>query len=203
MRVLSFGCVVEGQGDVVSLPLLLVRLVRDINPNIVPVVSPPVRVKRDRFVADAREFERSLMLASRFAGDRNPVLIVLDSEGSCPAELGPRLLGKARSISAGRPVGCVVAHQEYEAWFLAAPECVRDHFELDATPTPPPDPESKQGVREWIKRQLPRGKTYKETTDQPALTRLLDLEKSRSIPSFDKLYREVARLIQEAEVAGE
>ncbi len=201
MRMLRFGCVVEGQGDVVSLPLLLTRLVKDINPDIVPVVPSPVRVKRDRFVADAQEFERSLVLASQSARDRNPVLIVLDSEGSCPAELGPRLLGKARSICAGRPVGCVVAHQEFEAWFLACPERIRDHFELAVTPTFPNDPESKQGVKEWIKRQLPRGKTYKETTDQPALTRLLDLQKARAIPSFDKLYREVARLAAEFEGA--
>jgi hypothetical protein len=198
MRVVTFGCVVEGQGDVASLPILLQRLAREINKEIVVTVRQPVRVKRDRFVSDDREFERGVILASRSAGDSNPVLILLDSEGYCPAELGPRLLGKARSICAGRPVGCVVAHQEYESWFMAAPEVIRDHFELDETPIPPPDPESRRGAKEWIRQYLPPGKTYRETTHQPVLTKLIDLKKARAIPSFEKMYREVSRLLTEA-----
>ncbi|MBA3973614.1 MAG: hypothetical protein C0504_05255 [Candidatus Solibacter sp.] len=198
MRVIPFGCVVEGQGDVASLPILIERLARVINQEIVVTVRQPVRVKRDRFVSDDREFERGVILASRSAGDGNPVLILLDSEGDCPAELGPRLLGKARAICPGRPVGCVVAHQEYETWFMAAPEAIRDQFKLDKTPIAPQDPESRRGAKEWIKQHLPRGKTYSETTHQHELTKRIDLKKARAIPSFDKLYREVSRLLSEA-----
>lgn len=203
MSVLRFGCVVEGHGEVTSLPVLIPRLVRAVNPNIVPVVPRPVRVKRDRFVSDDTEFERNVLLASESARDRNPILILLDSEGDCPARLGPSLLDKARSICPGRPVGCVIAHQEYEAWFLASPQCIRDHFELAVTPTLLDDPESRRGVKEWIEGHLGRGEKYRETIDQQELTRLIDIEKTRSIPSFDKLYREVVRLIHEAEHAGE
>jgi hypothetical protein len=202
MRVVAVGCVVEGQGDVAALPILIERLARVINKEIVVKVRQPVRVRRDRFISDDREFERGVILASRSAGGRNPLLIVLDSEGGCPAEMGPRLLGKARAICPGRPVGCVVAHQEYETWFMAAPEAIRNHFELAEPPIPTPDPESRRGAKEWIKQHLPRGKTYSETTHQHALTKLIDLNKARAIPSFDKLYREVSRLLAEAIAAG-
>lgn len=201
MSVFRIGCIVEGHGEVASLPVLIPRLVRAVNPNIIPVVPRPVRVKRDRFVSDDREFERNVLLASASAWHRNPILIVLDSEGGCPAEMGPRLLGKARSICPGRPVGCVIAHQEYETWFLASVQGIRDHFELSGTPTPPPNPESRRGAKEWIEGQLWRGEKYRETIDQKELTRRIDIDKTRSIPSFDKLYREVARLVDEFEGA--
>jgi hypothetical protein len=202
MMVVAFGCVVEGQGDVAALPILIERLARAINNEIVVTVRQPVRMKRDRFISDEREFERRVILASRSAGGRNPLLIVLDSEGGCPAEMGPRLLGKARAICPGRPVGCVVAHQEYETWFMAAPEAIRDQFELAKTPIAPQDPESRRGAKEWIKQHLPRGKTYSETTHQHELTKRIDLKKARAIPSFDKLYREVSRLLAEAVASG-
>jgi hypothetical protein len=146
---------------------------------------------------------KSLTYAAEKAGPGHPILILLDSDGECPATLGPEILERAQTICPNRPIGCVVAHQEYEAWFLASPECIRDHFQLSTCPTPPSNPEAKRGIKEWIKAQLPRGSKYSETIDQPALTRLFDIEKSRSIPSFDKLYREVARLIHEAEHAAE
>ncbi len=199
MSVIRFGCVVEGHSEVTSLPILLQRLVRAANPEMVVVVPEPVRVHRDKFIAQTDEMFKKVSLAAGKAGPGHPLLILLDSEGDCPATLGPRIIEQAREICPGRPTGCVIAHQEFESWFLASPYCIREHFRLSAAPEPPDDPESKRGAKEWIKQQLPRGRTYSETIDQPGLTRLFNLQKARSIPSFDKMYREVARLVAEFE----
>ena len=59
----------------------------------------------------------------------------------------------------------------------------------------PPDPEAIRGAKEYLQRQMLPGWVYSETVDQPALTRLLNLELARArSPSFDKLYREVGRI---------
>lgn len=61
--------------------------------------------------------------------------------------------------------------------------------------------QNRSAAKEWIRQHLPRGKTYQETIHQPALTKLIDLQKARAIPSFEKMYREVSRLLAEAGAA--
>lgn len=39
---------------------------------------------------------------------------------------------------------------------------------------------------------------YSPTTDQPALSQIVDLGQARSSPSFDKLIRELSRLLTPA-----
>lgn len=42
-------------------------------------------------------------------------------------------------------------------------------------------------------------RTYKETVDQRAMTAVFDLDEARAVsPSFDKLWREVERLVASA-----
>ena len=53
--------------------------------------------------------------------------MLLDSDSDCPAELGPTIHGWAVEAEGGVPCGVVLAHREYEAWFLAAIESLRGH----------------------------------------------------------------------------
>ena len=43
---------------------------------------------------------------------------------------------------------------------------------------------------------MPRDQPYRETLDQAALSAVFDLDAARSAPSFDKLWRDVASLLE-------
>jgi hypothetical protein len=66
---------------------------------------------------------------------------------------------------------------------------------LPADLDPPPYPEGIKGAKEWLTRQMPARRTYSETRDQASFTAQFDLTLARRASSFDKCYREVARLL--------
>ena len=89
----------------------------------------------------------------------------------------------------------VLPKAEYEAWFLAAADSIAGQHGIDASTTPPDDPESIQGAKEWLGARMPRGQRYRATLHQAALTAIFDLDAARAAPSFDKLWRDVSELL--------
>jgi hypothetical protein len=85
---------------------------------------------------------------------------------------------------------------EYEAWFLAAAESLRGRRGIALDMPIPPRPESIRDAKGWLSEQMGRNRRYEETSDQAALTAIFDLDAARRAHSFDKLYREVSRLIE-------
>jgi hypothetical protein len=121
------------------------------------------------------------------------VLVLLDADDDCPAQLGPRLL-----TWAGRgnlPVSVVLAKVEFEAWFLAAAASIAGHRGLCEPLVPPADPEAVHDAKGWLSRNMLEGRRYSETLDQPALAAMFDLDQARRADSFDKFHREVRRLL--------
>jgi hypothetical protein len=49
-------------------------------------------------------------------------------------------------------------------------------------------------AKAWLARRLPNG--YSETVDQPALSEAIDVARVRKAASFDKLVRDLGRLLQ-------
>ncbi len=50
---------------------------------------------------------------------------------------------------------------------------------------------------------MPPNNPYAETTDQPALTAILDMQAAaRRADSFDKCYREIVRLLKELKASA-
>lgn len=97
--------IVEGHGELEALPLLLRRIVSECDAESVPSVNPPIRIKAGSFLRDEDYFARFISLAAAKAAKREgTVLILLDCEDDCPAELGPRLLAKARAIRSDGPI---------------------------------------------------------------------------------------------------
>ena len=114
--------IVEGDGEVAALPILLRRLGAWLSPD-QPVVAPaPIRVRRDRFLNRDEEFRRMLLLAAAKCGAAGWILVLLDADDDCPAELGPRILERAQRVAPHRPISVVLANREFEAWFLAGAE---------------------------------------------------------------------------------
>ena len=59
----------------------------------------------------------------------------------------------------------------------------------------PENPEQIRGAKEWLDRRMTPGRKYSPTVDQAALVASLDLHAARACRSFDRLCREVGRLI--------
>ena len=94
------------------------------------------------------------------------------------------------------PISVILAKREFEAWFLAAAESLRNKRGLPNNLVPPENPESIRGAKEWLGDKMPVGGSYKETTDQPAFTAVFDMNAARAADSFDKCYREIKCMLE-------
>jgi hypothetical protein len=191
---LKLVCIVEGHGEVDAVPVLVRRLAQTMQPDLALQIEQPLRVPRNR-LTKPRELERAVELAGRRVGPDGAVLLILDSDDECPASLAPSLLTRAREARSDLAIGVVLAKREFEAWFLAAADSLRGKRGLASGLTAPDDPESIRGAKEWLTARMAPGRRYVETLDQAALAAIFDLELARRAPSFDKLYRQIAALI--------
>lgn len=192
---MEIGCIVEGVGERDALPILLRRLVEEIDPVLYVRLSRPFRrpagqLKQQHRLVDAIELALQTLTPPR------AILVLVDADDDCPAELGPRLLNWAQSARPDVPIAVVLANREYEAWFIAAAESLRGQRGLDANLQPPADPEAMSGAKEWLSRNMPRGQPYSPIDHQASFSAFMDLELARQrSPSFDKLCRDVRRLV--------
>ena len=192
----SIIAIVEGNGEVQAVPVLLRRMVQELAPARDPVILKPIRVQRTGFVK-AGVLERYVGLAARRVGAGGSILILLDANGDCPARLGPALLARARSERPDRRIEAVVAKCEYETWFLTSVESIAGGRTFARDLVAPPDPESIRGAKEWLSQR--RHTPYRPTADQTALTARFDMALARRrSPSFDKMWRAVGALLQQA-----
>lgn len=104
-----------------------------------------------------------------------------------------------RRAKVARPdlrVSIVLAHREYEAWFLAGAESLAGRRNLNPNLTAPANPEDMRDAKGWLGRQMIGSRRYSPARDQPALSKHLDLAlaKARS-RSFRKLWKEVAAIL--------
>ena len=197
---IRIGCIVEGHGEVAAVPLLIRRIAEGLYPKLRIDTPHPIRVSRDKVIKPG-ELERAVTLTARNIRGQGAIFILLDSDDDCPAQLGPELLYRALQVRSDLPIAVVLAKHEFEAWFLAAAESLQGHRGLRNDLLPPRNPEGIRGAKGWLKRQLESGETYRETLDQPALTARFDLSQARQANSFDKCYRDIARLLDELQKA--
>ena len=116
--------IVEGDGEVSAVPVLIRRIGLEVAPRAAPDVMRPVRVPRGRFLKEGG-LERYLSLAAGRAGAGGGILVLLDANGDCPAELGATLLRRALATRPDRLIEVVVAKCEYESWLISAVDSLR------------------------------------------------------------------------------
>lgn len=191
---MKVASIVEGEGEVAALPILLRRLAEWRTPQGHPEVQTPIRIRRDRFLNREDEFRRHLSLAAKKCGNDGWILVLLDADDDCPVELGTEILRRARSCVSHMSVSVVLAKREYEAWFIAAAASLNGYrgFVIDAIEDI--NPETPRDAKGWIKARMSAG-AYGETTDQPAFTAHMNLQQvfARS-RSFRKLCSEWDRM---------
>ena len=182
--------IVEGDGEVAGLPVLLRRLGEWKTPATYTAVLPPIRVRRDRFLNRDEEFRRHLLLAAEKCGDEGWILVLFDADDDCPATLGRVIHERATQIIPHRRLSVVLANREYEAWFIAAAHSLAGFRGLNVEPAATIDAETPRDAKGWIKaRKVSR--SYGETTDQPAFSARMDLQQAfENSRSFRKLCKE-------------
>lgn len=185
--------IVEGHGDVKALPVLLRRF-RDEAEAWDVDVGRPIRRPRSRLVDEAG-VQQAVRLAL-VQPDCGAVLLLFDGEFDCPANLGPTVQAWATAAADGTPCRVVLAHREYEAWFLAAIESLRGRRGIRNDAESHPAPENPRGAKEQLEARMQPGATYLETTDQPAFSALFSLPAAyRRSRSFRKLADSFGNLV--------
>jgi len=182
---------VEGQSEVEAVPILLRRLLAEMGLSSV-IVARPFRVKRTKVVRPG-ELERTVEQAVRSRTNVGAVLLIMDADDDCPAQLGPFLAQRARQ-STSVPVSVVLAAREFEAWFLGAKESLRGQRRIRPDAVAPQNPEAIRGAKEELTSNM-SGSRYLPVDDQPFFAQAMDIAMARAqCPSLARLFRELERL---------
>ena len=185
--------IVEGDGEVEAVPVLIRRIAEQVSPLDPPDVLRPIRVRRQRFVKPD-EVERYVNLAAIRGDAEARILVLLDADNDCPADLGPTVLQRARAARSDRRIEVVLANREYESWFIAAADSLGGTRGISAGAEVPEDPESIRGAKAWLRSRM--SGPYSPTADQATFTARLDMALARRrSPSFDKMWRAVSALL--------
>ncbi len=194
--------VVEGHGETRAALNLVTRVWTDRGLPHIVWSDPPIRGKAlhtEEGIAEACRLVRS-------KGDAEALLILRDEDDACPKDTGPQGAAWLSREGLPYPTALVLAHREYETWFLPcvhlmAGKPIQDHLAnkrpgLLAGTTFTGKYESIRGVKEWLTRHFPRGRSYKPTVDQLPMTRMIDIGVLRAagVPSYETFERALAWL---------
>ena len=179
--------IVEGQGEVQAVPILLRRIAAQCSPSLELRINPPLRVKSGSFLHDEDYFRRHVELAARKAKpwSKSCVWILLDCEDECPAILGPSILQRAVGCRPDVIIFVTLAYREYETWFLAAAHSLRGVCNLPMDIDSPANPEGFRDAKGWLAARL--GVAYNEPNHQPRLTAKFAFTEAAKVPSFARI----------------
>ncbi len=189
---MKFALIVEGEGDETAAPIVLRRVAHCLQRFDLEILRP-VRVPRAKLAREA-ELRRYIELMARQLGPDDAILVILDADDDCPAELGPRMATWARTQRPDRQVEVTVIPREFEAWLLAGATSLAGKRGLPNILTPPTrHPEEIRDAKGWLAQQMPR--RYRETVDQAPLAAAFNLQAARTCASFERFARKVAALL--------
>ncbi len=187
-------CIVEGDGEVRAIPVLLRRLAAA-NEIYNLEIPPPIRVHRDKFLMRQEEFERKLRLAAAKARG-GTVMVILDADDDCPVQLARNIETRARSIIQNASLAVVIPNREYEAWLIAAADSLAGNRGLSKQINSPTRPDEIRDAKGWLSERIVGGR-YHEVSDQPAMTALFDIEtaqnRSRSFRKIVKCFNQATK----------
>lgn len=193
--------VVEGHGEESAARVLFPRIGTELLGLDFVQVCRPVRKPRSALVSErSAQLEQAVGIAAlqldagRRAIPGEPpglVLILVDANGDCPAELGPALLERSRAFRSDTPIRVALAVAEFETWFVAAAESLGDFLKLAEGEAARETPEETGQRKKWVEdRYAGNGTKYSETVDQARMTAAMDLVVVRDrCPSFTRLCR--------------
>jgi hypothetical protein len=188
---MKLGLVVEGDGEVAALPILVRRHLHE-NRKIFDIeVGKPKNSKGRGNLNAPGGVERYAQYAA-LPDDVCGVLVLCDSDSDMVCEFGPTMQERAAGAVSKKPVMATLAVTEFENWIVASSETVgkeglppdTDYENLDAESV----------IRGW---RFPR--SYVKPLHQPGYAQGLDFELVKArCPSFSRLLRCLDELIDSA-----
>ncbi|MGD0517644.1 MAG: DUF4276 family protein [Thermoguttaceae bacterium] len=188
--------IVEGQGEVAAVPLLVRRLGAILKPNLEVNILRPIRVPRNKVLKQG-ELERAIELAMRQSRPPRVLFILLDADDDPPCTFGPELLARARKARSDVIFGVVLANREFESWFLSSLESLQGRCGLAENLPSLTNSETKRDAKGELSKHM-KDRIYSPVPDQVKLTAIFDMDIARqNSDSFDKCWREIERLLNE------
>jgi hypothetical protein len=146
----------------------------------------PIRRKRSELVQE--QAVRNAVRLALLKPECQAILIVFDGDDDCPAQLASVVEVWAQDEAGAIPCAVVIAHREYEAWFLAT------------LPQAHPAAETVRDAKGELADRLGGG--YLPTVDQASLSATFDMSQAYSRSrSFRKLVKAFGELVQGLGVA--
>ena len=190
-----FASIVEGQGEEGALRPLIYNIVASTNGLVYPNVMPPYRAHWGSVVNKTGELERYAEIVLREGGHSARLLVLLDADGYCPAELGPNLLRRLSTRFPHNRVSVCIADWEYESWFIASAESIANHVGTAVAVEVPQNIGEIRAAKGWLEQHILGGR-YKETEHQAAFSTVINVPIARQrSQSFNRFCREVERLL--------
>ena len=163
------GLIIEGKADLHAVPILLRRHMHS-SGEYRDILGKPIALHGVSNATKSDGIEGFIATAAYRPGCRG-VLVVLDADDNCEAELGPELLARAQEKVA-QPVVFALAGRDYEDWLYASAETL-NIGDL-------PYRSGARGLNE-IKKALKEQQTsYSKPLWQPRLTDRMDISLARS-----------------------
>ncbi len=192
--------IVEGKGEIAAVPILLRRLQEE-HQHWDFQIAKPKRASGEGDLTKPGGLEWFLRHALR-EPDCVAILVLLDANEGCPKEMAFELADRARSLNLSCPVAIVIAKCEYEAWFLASLESLRDRLELPEDTPFEVDAEAIRDAKGWLSKRMPAGRAYKPTQDQAPMTELMEFSlvrsRSRSFCRLEHAFEELIGAVESA-----
>lgn len=192
--------IVEGQGDEKAVPLLLRKLLGEMNRWDIQIIRPKNAHGRSNLEKE-EGLERFIQIALTEPGCA-AILVLIDADENCAKQLAERFAERVRAAGVTVPVVIVCAKCEYEAWLLASLETMAGK-DLKGKPGLPSglqfegDVESIRSVKGWLSRHFPGTRNYKEDSDQAPMTELLDTTMARqNSRSFRRLHHAIEQIVE-------
>jgi hypothetical protein len=115
--------------------------------------------------------------------------------------LATRLTKRARLSRPDLHISVVLAHREFESWFIAAAKSLAGKRSLDSKLLTPDNWEKIRDAKGWLIDHSVGPGRYSPTQDQAALAHWLDLEQAQRSRSFRKLWKEVEVIVRSTDAA--
>lgn len=165
----TIGLLVSGHSEVAGVPILMRRLLGELGIHGVQPGKSPIRKPEGQLLKrDTRTLEDTI---ERLRRRHDGILVMVDLEDDCPAQLAPRLQARCEAACPDKPIAFVAAWRELETWFVWSAET------LLGVP-PPPHPEAKRDAKKFLKHN---GRpNYNEVADAPGLAARLDIDRVRA-----------------------
>lgn len=194
MAVMPFYALVEGYGEVDAAPVLLSRLGSHLGIHV-----PWARPRRwknlhlwEPGLGGRGGLLRGLELL-RGKHDVGGVLVLRDEDDECPREVAPGISTLVADLDLPFRTAVTLLHPEYEVLFLPCLHRMEGLGFPARTRWDGADWEARRDVKGWLTSQLPRGRSYKPTTDQGPMTRHIDFDElaAAEVACFGSLVRAV------------